>query len=372
VSKKSTTLNVDSRPRENSSELPRAPKSPVLPQSKKNDFAPFESPREAPKPPMETPLKKQSPPVSQYSNLSSIPSSSSSDSISSSNSSVPSVAPPPVIQPPHSDKENQSAPISIQDINTPKPTKSITISTEGMVLRRSSVSSRKSRENLRRVKSIEGIQPKAEQAPELPEINHEKKAVEENVDIEVPSSMVAKRASNTDRRRSLHESFAAEKHGNEVKHRGSVSTSIKQWDNILKSEESSSIPPAAQRRSLLRQMRQQQLKEMQQEKEVNMSSNAVLDRVLQFERVSEDVSQNRVSSLPRRERFLYLQQDPSAIERKSTVLTTTRLKGVDQSTQTEGAKKDKEEGLIDGDEEWFLQDDEWDEQEEISIVEWLL
>ncbi|CAO3686815.1 unnamed protein product [Rhizopus stolonifer] len=370
--KKYTTLNVDSRSRENSSELPRAPKSPVLPQSKKSDFAPYENPREAPKPPIETSSKKQSPPVSQYSSLSSIPSSSSSDSISSSNSSVPSVAPPSVIQPPHADKENQSAPISIQEINTPKPTKSISIPTEGMVLRRSSVSSRKSRENLRRVKSIEGTQPKTEQAPELPEIKHGEKTVEENVDIEVPSSMVAKRASNTDRRRSLHENFAAEKHGNEVKHRGSVSTSIKQWDSILKSEESSSIPPAAQRRSLLRQMRQQQLKEMQQEKEVNMSSNAVLDRVLQFERVSEDVSQNRVSSLPRRERFLYLQQDPSAIERKSTVLTTTRLKGVDQSTQTEGAKKDKEEGLIDGDEEWFLQDDEWDEQEEISIVEWLL
>lgn len=59
--------------------------------------------------------------------------------------------------------------ITVQDSNVaPKVSKSST--TEGIILRRSSVSSRKSRENLRRVKSIEGQQMQnTEAAPKLPE-----------------------------------------------------------------------------------------------------------------------------------------------------------------------------------------------------------
>jgi hypothetical protein len=66
---------------------------------------------------------------------------------------------------------------------------------------------------------------------------------------------------------------------------------------------------------------------------------------------------------------------------------TTRRVAVDQAVQTDpievqediksdddksDAKSVEEEGIVDGDEEWFLQDDEWDEQEETAIVEWLL
>lgn len=494
-----------------------------------------------------------------------IPSTHSSDSISSEISSVPSI-PSPIAStsPPSSDtlsstkSTNSSTTISIQEPPIPRPTttKSIPLNTNGMVIRRSSVSNKKSRDNLRsRVKeeqlqqqqkscsplndepmpsktvleaallqqesmdkkqeeeveikkeeegeeessvllteeptqmesvaasrqvrfddaaestSITTTEPNAattttgEQAGD--EINTTataKNEQEENGDAvgaviprvkkvttlspERPSSMVAKRASmvGNNRRRSLHENYAAEKYHQDVllRHRvstvGSVSVSIKQWDDILKpnSEEQQTnvIPPAAHRRSVLRQLRQQQLKEQlqlqqeQQQKEggssdsgseasgsiylsnSNNNSNAVLDKVLKFERASslDDVAHQRVSHMPRRERFLYLQQDPSAIERKSTITTATttttktataltratpsllkrHVVGIDQGIQTDptqeepvGEKKKKkkevveddssdEEGEVDGDEEWFLQDDEWDEQEETAIVEWLL
>lgn len=222
---------------------------------------------------------------------------------------------------------------------------------------------------------------------------------------ERPSSMVAKRASmiSSNRRRSMHEDVMLRQRVSTV---GSVSVSIKQWDDILKSEETTTsanvIPPAAHRRSVLRQLRQQQ---QQQAGEQNPdgstpsssnNNNAVLDKVLKFERASTLDDHQRVSHMPRRERFLYLQQDPSAIERKSTILspkkpiiqhTPHRAIGIDQGVQTDFVKQqdtakkhgiassdddEEEHGEVDGDEEWFLQDSEWDEQEEVAMVEWLL
>lgn len=223
---------------------------------------------------------------------------------------------------------------------------------------------------------------------------------------ERPSSMVAKRASmvSSNRRRSMHEDVLLRQRVSTV---GSVSVSIKQWDDILKSEEPTTttnsngvIPPAAHRRSVLRQLRQQQQQQVDKQDQDGTSpaganNNAVLDKVLKFERASTLDDHQRVSHMPRRERFLYLQQDPSAIERKSSILPPKkpiiqhhhRAVGIDQGVQTdfikENSKKhnnhssddnddDDEHGEVDGDEEWFLQDSEWDEQEEVAMVEWLL
>lgn len=512
------------------------PSSPSSPLGKKsfsvNEKSRFENPREAPPTPLSplipvavasTPITKATPtittpvvslshsihsPVSpkksptplpkltQVSHVvttkSAIPSSHSNESISSDISSVPSI-PSPIIftPPPAADTLSISTTSSIQEPPIPKPTKSIPLN--GMVLRRSSVSSKKSRENLRRAReeaqqkpplvdepmpSLEDemdptptlVLPKEEEklmtsepaqmdrqvhfdsAPESPittsptsseagTVIPRKKAA--TLSPERPSSMVAKRASmvGNNRRRSLHESYATEKYHQDILLRqrgsnvGSVSVSIKQWDDISKPEEQVNvIPPAAHRRSVLRQLRQQQLKEqlqlqqdllqqVNQEKEevssakgiqpneaspikgiqsneasptkgiylntTNNNSNAVLDKVLKFERASsldDDVSHQRVSHMPRRERFLYLQQDPSAIERKSTIpvkapAVVVRRVGIDQGVQTDPSTpiikvneddEKEERGLVDGDEEWFLQDDEWDEQEETAIVEWLL
>lgn len=434
-----------------------------------------------------------------------IPSSASTDSISSDISSVASI-PPPASVIPSTLADNLSL-HNVQEPPLPKPTKSIPLN--GMVLRRSSVSSRKSRENLKRAKeesiTLDSPMPPVDPTPTmiLPKKKEDSVVMtqetttltEEPVNItttsttttttindttnndtttttttnndvtndtyntdttanitnttpitptvntpsevgiavprkkaatlspERPSSMVAKRASmvGNNRRRSMHESYATEKYHQDILLRqrgsnvGSVSVSIKQWDDILKPEEQVSvIPPAAHRRSVLRQLRQQQLKEqlqlqqelLQQQQQQktediennnttskgiylsasNNNSNAVLDKVLKFERAStldEDVAHQRVSHMPRRERFLYLQQDPSAFERKSMIAQkqppVVRRVGIDQGVQTdppiikEAHQDEKEErGLVDGDEEWFLQDDEWDEQEEITIVEWLL
>ncbi|GAA5805719.1 hypothetical protein HPULCUR_011243 [Helicostylum pulchrum] len=443
-----------------------------------------------------TPLPKlNATPIILTSNISvksAIPSSESSDSISSEISSVTSIpSPVAVIPPPSADNLSMHTPNSVQEPPVPKPTKSVPL-ISGMVIRRSSVSSRKSRENLKRAKEdsimMDDPMPSTDPMPSmdpiptmvLPKKEHiitdEPISMERQVHFdqateltespnvspipspspsppppsqpvlpapsevgvaiprkkaatlspERPSSMVAKRASmvGNNRRRSLHESYATEKYHQDILQRqrgpnvGSVSVSIKQWDDILKPEEQASvIPPAAHRRSVLRQLRQQQLKEqlqlqqdlLQQQQKVgekksneslkeeskgggmylnpnNSSSNAVLDKVLKFERASsldDDVAHQRVSHMPRRERFLYLQQDPSAIERKSTIAPpkqpVVRRVGIDQGVQTdptsvtkESVEEKEEQGMVDGDEEWFLQDDEWDEQEEAAMVEWLL
>ncbi|KAG1456866.1 hypothetical protein G6F46_001779 [Rhizopus delemar] len=338
------------------------PKSPASPLGKKsftiNDLNRFENPREAPKPPttieVAPPHKKPLTPLSAMPSkpvgamtTSTTETSMSSTSTDSTNSTASLPDPPPVIS---SDASKSTGTITVQE--------SIVAPT---TIRRSSVSSRKSRENLRKMRSTEHPN-----TPDAFDINSNKQIQFTEVQkrppkpsIERPSSMVAKRASmvGDSRRRSVYENYATERHGQERK--GSVSVSIKQWDDISRSEPTLSMPP---RRSMFRQ-----IEEMQE------SPGAVLDKVLKFERASSLDDVARVSSLPRRERFLYLQQDPSAIERKSTIRTTTRpLRGIDQATQTE-PKEDEKKGLVDGDEEWFLQDDEWDdEQEETEVVEWLL
>ncbi|KAK4513670.1 ATP-binding cassette transporter snq2 [Mucor velutinosus] len=424
---------------------------------------------------------------------------SSNDSIASTVSSVASM-PSPIVK-----STSHTTTISIQEPPLPRPSKSNSnnnsntsntniINTNGMVIRRSSMSSRKSRENLRKLKEEQlqkelaavvvdepmptavlklgdgATQADAQALTEEPQqINTDDteatsatvrqvrfdnnqsaeddigKAADKDASLatdpvptaitstsapnptemppttdapgstngaiprkkaatlspERPSSMVAKRASmiSSNRRRSMHEDIMLRQRVSTV---GSVSVSIKQWDDILKSEETTTstnvIPPAAHRRSVLRQLRQQQ---QQQAGEQNPdgstpnNNNAVLDKVLKFERASTLDDHQRVSHMPRRERFLYLQQDPSAIERKSTILspkkpiiqhTPHRAIGIDQGVQTDFVKPDptrkhgvsssddddEEHGEVDGDEEWFLQDSEWDEQEEVAMVEWLL
>ncbi|KAI8984389.1 hypothetical protein BDF20DRAFT_833899 [Mycotypha africana] len=263
---------------------------------------------------------------------------------------------------------------------------------------------------------------------------------------ERPSSLVAKRASmvGNSRRRSMHENFATEKYYsqqqkqqqkdmNEIlrQRQSSVSVSIKQWDDILKTgewqqqqqqqqrqQQQQSIavanmerPATHHRRSVLRQLRQ--LQEQQGRDTVNLdiasssnvdinkserinssgdlnSSSAVLDKVLKFERASSMEPYNSGTSYtPRRERFLYLQQEPSLIERKTIHNLAIKKKakiGIDQAVQTDSKlvnlmNKDEEQGKegefkrhVEGesDEEWFLEDFIWDEQEESTIVEWLL
>ncbi|KAI9263777.1 hypothetical protein BY458DRAFT_514345, partial [Sporodiniella umbellata] len=355
---KSSNLSRNiSQARESPSEPPKTLKTVPL-SSSKSVLVQYENPQELPKQ-MDKAVLEKRPQMSQCSTLSSISSSSSNESFSSSSSSDPSTIPVSL----STNLEKQSPVATVQESPTTKSSKITPI--EGPILRRSSVSSRKSRENLRRIKSLEGTQTETEKAPDLPE-------KKEKEIPQVPLKDTAERTPEPARQQSSPETYVHEKYNGQINNRGSVSSSIKQWDDILKSEEPLSIPPAAKRRSLLRQMRQQQLQGIQSEKETGTSNNAVLNKVLQFERVSEDILQNRVSILPRRERFFYLQQDPSTIERKSAALLAPCPQGIDQGTQTENLVKEKEEGTIEGDEEWFLQDGEWEEQEEACIVEWLL
>lgn len=156
--------------------------------------------------------------------------------------------------------------------------------------------------------------------------------------------------------------------------------------------------------------------------------SSVLDKVMQFERANslDDSAQQHhrqqrtASYMPRRERFLYLQREPGLLERRSTTYTTTAHASrppvtVDAGVQTDPvlvtnhdddndgppalvitdetgvsisksihagdisdsenlSDKSSERGLVEGDEEWFLQDDEWDDvqDQENAVVEWLL
>ncbi|KAL9554516.1 hypothetical protein PS6_003386 [Mucor atramentarius] len=484
-------------------------KPPSIASSNSSSKLPVMSSPPAPKPAAITPLGKlPSPPTAntaskrspsvRSANVSASTTSvnnSSNDSIASTVSSVASM-PSPIVK-----STSNSTTISIQEPPLPRPSKSNSnnnnntsntnvMNTNGMVIRRSSMSNRKSRENLRKLKeeqlqkelaavvvdeplptailksndvaakdevqvlteepqqignddtevcapaaprqvrfdNSESTEKAANQDPSLvmdpvpapkptastlnasditptadtPANNNgvipRKKAA--TLSPERPSSMVAKRASmiSSNRRRSMHEDILLRQRVSTV---GSVSVSIKQWDDILKSEETTTssnvIPPAAHRRSVLRQLRQQQQQQANEQSpdgSTTNNNNAVLDKVLKFERASTLDDHQRVSHMPRRERFLYLQQDPSAIERKSTILSPKkpiiqhqphRAIGIDQGVQTDFPKEDtkkhgicrsddddEEHGEVDGDEEWFLQDSEWDEQEEVAMVEWLL
>lgn len=560
----SSRNSTDSEPQKILPEVPKLNARPQTPSSplSKNTFTintanRFENPREAPKPPSTPSSFITEPKTKNVTPLGKLPSSPptkissihnpSSDSIPSVVSSVHSM-PSPILSTASTTSIHKASSISIQEPPIPRPTKSNTINTNGMLIRRSSGSSKKSRDNLRKMKEQEEqhkeqeeqlekeqlqkeqeqlekeklqreqlqkeklqkeqllkeqlqqeelqreqlqreqvqrellkkeqlqrellqkeqlllqqqaplVVPEYEPTPtavlastdillteepeqmearqvhfeeeedkqtplvstssssesisEIDTISNSSDSIKETVVIprkkaqtlspERPSSMVAKRASmlSNNRRRSLHETYATDI----LRQRsGSVSVSIKQWDDLnSKPEEAEprTVPPVSHRRSVLRQLRQQQLVEEQQqlkeqyqqqqqeqeEQVERQKTYAVLDKVLKFE--SSIADHQRVSHMPRRERFLYLQQDPSAIERKSLVNRKTivkpiirRVEGVDQGVQTDpiesstsedsSSSSDSEHGEVDGDEEWFLQDSEWDEQEETAIVEWLL
>ncbi|CAO3669071.1 unnamed protein product [Rhizopus stolonifer] len=369
ASKKSTLSTVSQKERPIDAKLmPKSPASPLATKSFTMNEHQFENPREAPKPPSTieiAPPKKPLTPLSIVSSISNtlkspktseftqkisfgVISSSTEMSLPSSTStdSAPSVpAPPSVISLPPIENKPKEPMMTVQESQTPK--------LSNIMIRRGSLSNRKSRENLRKKKSIEHTQ----------ELENKQVQFMESKQPERPSSMVAKRVSMVGniRQRAMYENFPAEPQLQQEPR--SVSVSIKQWD--LKSEENVSSSPRSTRR-------QESLEQVPEN--TSRGSNAVLDKVLKFERASslDAVAHQKVSNLPRRERFLYLQQDPSAIERKSTIRTNSRPKGIDQGVQTEYTKKEEEEGLVDGDEEWFLQDDEWDEQEETAMVEWLL
>ncbi|KAI9491873.1 hypothetical protein BDB00DRAFT_830991 [Zychaea mexicana] len=150
--------------------------------------------------------------------------------------------------------------------------------------------------------------------------------------------------------------------------------------------------------------------------------SSVLDKVMQFEQANslDDFAQqhhrqHRASAyIPRRERFLYLQREPGVLERRTnTFANKPRPIAVDAEVQTEpialptastststteddnappalvitteddmgvttrkelDMESGSEHGMVDGDEEWFLQDDEWEDtqEQETAVVEWLL
>lgn len=353
---------------------------------------------------------------------------------------------------------------------------------ETKVLRRGSMSKRKSRENLRRRKSLdeekrpltsdhpsmpEPAQQQPQQQPQQPKQTKQPKQQvspvvsakssiesvrqqaaplpsppasesasssqptsedEKQVELKItpedrPSSIVARRVTTASRRHSLHESYAAERqHQMNASTAGSVERSIKAWAEIMKGDEEQLITPAAaRRRSMMREQRHSvavdddvKLDSQQppQEERARKVESRVLDKVLKFEQNSlEDFAQqhhrqHRASAyIPRRERFLYLQREPGVLERRTATPLPKRSAGVDAQTQTDfsepetvpqapalivtsedatGAttrreidvesERSSECGLVDGDEEWFLQDDDWEDvgEQETAVVEWLL
>ncbi|KAG0168121.1 hypothetical protein DFQ28_006416 [Apophysomyces sp. BC1034] len=357
----------------------------------------------------------------------------------------PREAPKPPVQKPASQLAKQR-----QSVDEPKK--------EIKVLRRGSMSSRKSRENLRRQRLLEEQAAlAAENAPELPRdlipnngmldlptpppsedlaaavqdsrrnslkksfkvnksapnlsIHNEDRQVHftsepDSLDSTIPerpSVVVAKR------RQSLHENNNAP---NRLSTAGSVGMSIKAWDEILKQNMED------RRRSTISMSFDDDDTNNNSGSEVEGSASSrrrshkveskVLDKVLKFEGATS-LDDYRASYVPRRQRFVYLQRNTNALERKTTrPLSRVAPMGVDMAVQTEPSEKKEdvaptlvvtteddslgtmarreidaesimshrssERGVMDGDEEWFLQDDEWDDiqDQENAVVEWLL
>lgn len=331
-----------------------------------------------------------------------------------------------------------------------------------------------------------------------PESIQQNETENNNKQPERPSSIVAKRASGSSRRQSLHESYAMEigkEFSKEKKDQplppsttttaGTVGSTIKQLDEVVKQKSTTSIstskPPIDIKRSNISKNIQEieNKNENDQQQEVtssllatsksprslsssslSLSSSSitsassrrslVLDKVLQFERAHsvDDVTQRRSSSyIPRRERFMYLQRDPNAlVERSTTTNSATNsivrpgtsasiaaaaarfAAGVSLGIQTDQQEEQEEKimtpstptlvvtdesgnsknasstlptknkktssssimrmnndldsdndsgsehGIVEGDEEWFLPDDEWEDiqEQENAVAEWLL
>ncbi|CAO3601459.1 unnamed protein product [Absidia cylindrospora] len=266
-----------------------------------------------------------------------------------------------------------------------------------------------------------------------------------------PSSYVAKRASmaGASRRQSLHESYAIDVSVETTDAStptvavtrapspaaGTVGNTIKQLDKVVKQKSSTSsitsTTTASRKASLasLSSTSETTLSPPALQQKSASRKSAVLDRVLQFERAysvdDDSLQQRRASSyIPRRERFMYLQRDPHALEKKptstpSTTTTSTVVRpgtsatiaaaaarfaaGVSMAIQTEPeppalmitdddgkhhhqhspttmmtpndlSDAVSEHGVVDGDEEWFLPEDEWEDvhEQENAVAEWLL
>ncbi|KAL0092242.1 hypothetical protein J3Q64DRAFT_1672159 [Phycomyces blakesleeanus] len=197
---------------------------------------------------------------------------------------------------------------------------------------------------------------------------------------ERPSMSVAKRASVlASRRQSAHED-GMDRQPVRLSTAGSVGLSIKAWDEISKQKlQKEEEEPKEKRRSMIHQWREKIDSEDDSDASSRRKESAVLDKVLKFEQVSS-LDDYRASYVSRRERFLYLQRDPIALERKKPT-PVRQPRGIDASVQTETVvpivavrKTDSEHGMVDGDEEWFLQDDEWEDvqDQESAVVDWLL
>ncbi|KAI7868154.1 hypothetical protein BDF14DRAFT_605497 [Spinellus fusiger] len=217
---------------------------------------------------------------------------------------------------------------------------------------------------------------------------------------ERPSLHVAKRASIHASRQSSTYDESMDRSPVRPSTAGSVGMSIKAWDEISKLQPQEEEEEKARPAVVVRQNKSSSEEENDRAPHRKVES-AVLDKVLKFEQVNS-VDDYRASYVSRRERFLYLQRDPIALERKpmSMSLSVRPVRGIDMATQTETAtplllltaNDDQEEetmsisldrtdlesvserGMVDGDEEWFLQDDEWEDvqDQESAVVEWLL
>ncbi|KAG0192416.1 hypothetical protein DFQ28_009240 [Apophysomyces sp. BC1034] len=258
--------------------------------------------------------------------------------------------------------------------------------------------------------------------------------VANNAQLERPSSMVAKRASMiSSRPQSFHESFAlnADKRVLATPSRastaGSVEMSIKAWDEILgqntlhrsgdstisvvrrRADACLQTRPKLERESKSEETRS--ITDMENSRNGKKADNAVLNKVLKFERAKADlqdepaVHDGATSPVPRHDRIMYLLQrdahPPPAPERSDRHSKTAQ--SVDMAVQTEplaclpplGAdhsglltvehrlrpRKDmdgesilSERGMLEGDEEWFLRDEDWEDtpDQENAVVDWLL
>ncbi|ORZ02815.1 hypothetical protein BCR43DRAFT_482217 [Syncephalastrum racemosum] len=467
------------QPQEQQQPIPREKKeksvtaSPTAPadgSKTKEALTPFENPREAPKPsvkPTSVPKTAENAPMAAPIKIMDKKSASSSE------------APVHAIT---TDAKVASVPAKPAAIPATPNKSELPKAGETKVLRRGSMSKRKSRENLRRRKSmdedkrpltpdqpsmpkhaqqqpqqttqkqqqqskqqaspavsakssIESVRQQAAPLPSPPASESTSSSQhtsedEKQMDLKIipedrPSSIVAKRVTTASRRHSLHESYAAERQQQmNASTAGSVERSIKVWAEIMKGDEDQLITPAAaRRRSMMREQRHSvavdedtklDVQHPPQEERARKVESRVLDKVLKFEQNSiEDFAQqhhrqHRASAyIPRRERFLYLQREPGVLERRTATATAfpKRTVGVDAQTQTDfseqksvpqapalivtsedaagvttrreidvESERSSECGLVDGDEEWFLQDDDWEDvgEQETAVVEWLL
>ncbi|KAI8377985.1 uncharacterized protein BYT42DRAFT_614619 [Radiomyces spectabilis] len=220
---------------------------------------------------------------------------------------------------------------------------------------------------------------------------------------ERPSSMVAKRASMIGGARppSFHESYALNMENKDISHHRKSAAGPASLGDIGPQLSLSRLSDSHLISVPRRRQTSANGKELDKKPRSNVDAGTVLDKILKFERGTLDMQtlspHDQVALKAQHERIMLLlgetdrqtflsklarnstvdaavQTDPSHSHPLPTLVVPSLPHRRESDVSTVASQAITEHGIVDGDEEWFLQDEDWEDHadQEIAVVNWLI